>query len=92
MDSTQTSVPTQILTPYIVTLAIILVVFVIVIGFAIVLTRSIIRRFQSGQGPLGASLQQSRVVATERLQVERELLAAQKETNQLLKQIIEKKR
>ena len=78
---------TQVLIPYVVAIAVILVVFVFAVVFAMLLTRSVVRRIQSGQGPLGSVLQQSRDVARERLQVEKELLAAQKETNELLKQI-----
>jgi hypothetical protein len=41
---------------------------------------------------MGSVLHETREVAKERLQVERELLAAQKETNELLKQMIAKQK
>lgn len=70
------------------------VVLVIAIG-ALLILRVFVKRMQSGQGPFGSVLQQSReltketlVVARERLQVERDLLTAQKETNGLLKEVI----
>jgi chorismate-pyruvate lyase len=62
---------------------------------AILFFRSFVKRLQSGQGPMGSVLQQSReigrenvAVARERLQVEKELLAAQKETNELLRRAL----
>jgi|GEM_PF-4312565 len=75
----------------------IIVILVIAAG-SLLLLRNFMRRLQSGQGPMGSVLQQSREVAKEnlevareRVQLEKELLAAQKETNELLKQIIAKK-
>ena len=54
-----------------------------------------LKRVQKGRGPLGSVLQQnhelvreSLAAAREGLQVERELLATQKETNELLKQAL----
>jgi hypothetical protein len=69
----------------------IIVVLAIAVG-GLLLLRSFMRRLQSGQGPMGSVLQETREVARERLQVERELLAAQKETNELLKQMIAKQK
>jgi hypothetical protein len=68
-----------------------IVVLVIAVG-ALLFLRSFMRRLQSGQGPMGSVLHETREVAKERLQVERELLAAQKETNELLKQMIAKQK
>ena len=55
-----------------------------------------VRRLQSGIGGKGKGLasviQETRELGRERLQVERELLAAQKETNELLKQMIAKQK
>ena len=69
----------------------IIVVLVIAVG-ALLLLRSFMRRLQSGQGPMGSVLHDTREVAKEGLEVERELLATQKETNELLKQLIAKQK
>jgi hypothetical protein len=72
------------------------IVVILVVGLvALLLLLGFMRRLQSGKGPLGSVVQQSRElakenveVARERLQVEKALLAAQKETNELLQQIV----
>ena len=69
----------------------IIVVLGIAVG-ALLLLRSFMRRLQGGQGPMGSVFQEAREVARERLQVERELLATQKETNELLKEMIAKQK
>ena len=68
-----------------------IIVLAIAVG-AFLLFRSFMRRLQSGQGPMGSVLRDTREVAKERLQVERELLATQKETNELLKELIAKQK
>jgi hypothetical protein len=73
------------------------IVIITVVGLLMV--QLFIRRIQSGHGPMGSVLQQSREtaretleMAKERLQVERELLATQKETNELLKQMVSRQK
>ena len=68
----------------------VIIVLVVAVG-GLLLLRSFLRRLQSGQGPMGSVLHESRELARERLQVERELLAALKETNELLRQTAAKR-
>ena len=64
------------------------VIVVAVAIAALFFLRTFIRRLQNGTGPLGSVIQQNRELAQQRLQVERELLAAQQQTNELLKQVL----
>lgn len=80
------------------TTQLILLIGVLVIILAIIAWMLVfLKRIQKGRGPLGSVLQQnhelvreSLAAAKEGLQVERELLATQKETNELLKQALAK--
>jgi hypothetical protein len=69
----------------------------IIVGLAILVIRIFIKRVLSKQSPFGTAVQESRELAKESvgiakdcLQVEREMLAAQKETNELLKKMAAK--
>lgn len=80
------------------TTQLIVLIGVLVIVLAIIAWMLVfLKRFQKGRGPLGSVMQQnhelvreSLAAAKEGLQVERELLATQKETNELLKQALAK--
>lgn len=70
---------------------------IIIVALAILVMRIFIKRFLSKQSPFGSAVQESRErakesigIAKDCLQVEREILAAQKETHELLKKIAAK--
>jgi hypothetical protein len=72
-----------------------IIMLCVFLAFAVLFLRKFVKDINQGRGPMGSTIQQTRAltrenieVAKECLQTERELLATQKEMNELLKGII----